>query len=76
MPIRKVRVEILDGNYDQYTEDMVTMAAKTGHIVLPDIQGPNEDPALWDIALQKGTKGLQTDHPEELISYLKKRQVR
>ena len=74
--LNRTRVEILDGNYDQYTEDMVAMAGKTGHTVLPDIQGPNENPALWDIALQKGLKGLQTDHPEELIGYLKKRQMR
>jgi glycerophosphoryl diester phosphodiesterase len=74
--LKKTRVEILDGNYGQYTEDMVTTAGKTGHTVLPDIQGSNENPALWDIALQKGFKGLQTDHPEELIGYLEKRQLR
>jgi glycerophosphoryl diester phosphodiesterase len=74
--LNKYKVEILDGNYDQYTTDMIKTAVATGHMVLPDIQGPNENAALWDIALKKGLKGLQTDHPGELIDYLKQRQMR
>lgn len=74
--LNKYCVEILDGNHDEYTADMIKMANATGHTVLPDIQGPGENAALWDIALQKGLRGLQTDHPGELIDYLKKRQVR
>jgi glycerophosphoryl diester phosphodiesterase len=44
--------------------------------VLPDIQRPGENAALWDKAIQKGLKGLQTDHPGDLVSYLKEKQLR
>ncbi len=72
----KFQVEILDGNFDQYTGDMVKMASGMGYTVLPDIQGPGENPVLWDQAIQKGIKALQTDHPGALIEYLNGRQLR
>ncbi|ULQ52077.1 hypothetical protein [Flavihumibacter fluvii] len=44
--------------------------------VWPDIQSPHESPAEWNVALSKGLKGLQTDHPKLLIDYLKKEGLR
>jgi glycerophosphoryl diester phosphodiesterase len=44
--------------------------------VLPDIQRPGENAALWDKAIQNGLKGLQTDHPGDLVSYLRDKQLR
>jgi glycerophosphoryl diester phosphodiesterase len=72
----KVRIEILDGDYNGYTKEMVVAATASGHWVLPDIQGPGEAPALWDKALELGFKGLQTDHPVDLINYLTAKQLR
>lgn len=74
--LNKAHPEILDGDYSQYTEDMIKTANEQGYVVLPDIQGPNENPVFWDKVLQKGFSGVQTDHPEELIDYLKKKQLR
>jgi glycerophosphoryl diester phosphodiesterase len=68
--LNKMQVEILDGDNEQYTNEMVTFAGKMGHLVLPDIQGSNESGALWEGAIQKGIRALQTDHPKELIKYL------
>jgi len=72
----KAHPEILDGDYSQYTEDMVKAAHEQGYVVLPDIEGPNENPSFWDRALLKGFSGVQTDHPEELIDYLKEKHSR
>jgi glycerophosphoryl diester phosphodiesterase len=72
----KAPIEILDGDYNQYTTDMVTLATRTGHWVLPDIQGAKEGPALWDIPIKEGVRALQTDHPADLISYLKSLHLR
>ena len=55
---------------------MVDLAARMGVIVLPDIQGPAEGPALWEQAIGKGLKGLQTDHPGALVGWLKEKQLR
>jgi glycerophosphoryl diester phosphodiesterase len=45
-------------------------------IVLPDIQGAGEGPAKWETAIQKGFTGLQTGHPGDMITWLKKRRIR
>jgi glycerophosphoryl diester phosphodiesterase len=55
---------------------MVKAADEQGYVVLPDMEGPNESPAFWDKALLKGFSGVQTDHPEELIDYLKEKHSR
>jgi len=67
--------DVLDGNYDEYTPEMIKAAAALGVMVLPDIQRPGES-ALWDAAIQLGLQGLQTDHPDDLVDYLKKRGMR
>ena len=68
-------LELLDGDYNDYTPGMVQAAAKKGVTTWPDIQSPDEY-RNWDKALETGFKGLQTDHPEDLISYLKKKGLR
>jgi glycerophosphoryl diester phosphodiesterase len=64
-------VEILDGSFPQYTPEMVTAAHSWGAVVWPDIQNPGENPSQWDLAINMGVKGLQSDHPGALVSYLK-----
>jgi glycerophosphoryl diester phosphodiesterase len=74
--LNQFHVEVLDGDYAQYAEDMIKTAEKLGCFVLPDIQGVNEGPELWTQPIQKGIKGLQTDHPVELIRYLNEKGIR
>ena len=73
--LAKYPLELLDGDYSDYTAEMVKAAAAAGKTAWPDIQSPNED-HNWDKALQLGFKGLQTDHPKALIEYLKKKGLR
>jgi glycerophosphoryl diester phosphodiesterase len=74
--INKYQVDILDGNYKQYSADMIKFAAGKHIPVWPDIQSAVEGPADWDKALDKGLTGLQTDHPAALIKYLKGKGLR
>ena len=55
---------------------MIDAAIASGVAVWPDIQSNSEAPELWDKALQLGFTGLQTDHPEILIAYLKTKKIR
>ncbi len=71
----KYPLELLDGDYSDYTAGMVTYANKEGKKVWPDIQSPNEA-ANWGKAVGTGFMGLQTDHPKELIDYLKEKGLR
>ena len=68
-------VEILDGDYSDYTPDILAAATKAGSVVWPDIQSPQEA-GNWDKAIAIGLKGLQTDHPAALIHYLEQQGLR
>jgi len=66
--LSKVNVQVLD---NLKAPDLVEDASKRGVEVWLDVQSPTEGPASWDAALQKGVVGLQTDHPEDLLRYLR-----
>lgn len=74
--IDKYHPDILDGSYSQYTNDMVVFAQKYHIPVWPDIQSAGEGAADWNKALDKGLKGLQTDHPAALVKFLKEKGLR
>jgi len=73
--LSRTPLELLDGDYSDYTSAMVRVAANAGIPAWPDIQNADEY-KNWDKALALGFKGLQTDHPEALIAYLKKKGLR
>lgn len=73
--IHSTPIALLDGNYDEYSREMVTFAETSGIPVWPDIQGKDET-KNWDKAIAIGLKGLQTYHPGMLIEYLKKKGIR
>ena len=66
--LAQVKIEALDNIYDA---EMVQIAQNEGVAVWLDVQSPSEGPQTWDSALLKGINGMQTDHPEDLVKYLK-----
>lgn len=72
----EVHPDILDGDYNQYTKDMVDYATSRGVTVWPDAESPLENMKTWDDAVARGLKGIQTDHPAALIEYLKGKGLR
>jgi len=69
-------IEILDGNWRQYSREMVEAANRAGVRIWPDIQTATEDTAYFAKVLALGFSGVQTDHPEELITWLKSKNLR
>ena len=70
------RVEVLDGSWEDYSEEKVKAARGTGVRIWPDIQGPHEDGTYFEKVLRMGFSGVQTDHPEELIGWLNEHHMR
>lgn len=66
-------IEVLDNVYEKA---MIETANEEGVAVWLDVQGDHEGPEIWNETLQKGVQGMQTDHPEALIRYLKKNGLR
>ncbi|WP_184550449.1 glycerophosphodiester phosphodiesterase family protein [Mucilaginibacter sp. FT3.2] len=74
--INQYHPDVLDGNFKQYNTELVA-AANSLHVpAWPDGQSGSEGTAVWDEAIAKGLTGLQTDHPEALINYLKQKGLR
>jgi glycerophosphoryl diester phosphodiesterase len=69
--LRKTQVELLDGDWTDYTASLLETAQKLGVPVWPDIQAEREDASHFDKVLKLGFAGAQTDHPEELVAWLK-----
>ena len=74
--ILRYKMEILDGDFSEYTAQAVFTAQQNHILVWPDIQSTDEGPECWDKALALGFDGLQTDHPAALIKYLISKGIR
>lgn len=64
----RTKIEVLDNLYDSA---MVAVARDNGVAVWLDAETPGEAPVLWRRLLQYNIQGIQTDHPEALVKYLK-----
>jgi glycerophosphoryl diester phosphodiesterase len=73
--LKETPIDLLDGDYSDYTPVVLGAVTKKGITAWPDIQGSNED-KNWNHALGMGFTGLQTDHPAALIEYLKNKRLR
>ncbi len=70
------KIQLLDGSYKEYTVEMVNAAKAKNIPVWPDIQSATEGPEQWEKAINLGFTGLQTDHPEAMVNYLKNKKRR
>jgi glycerophosphoryl diester phosphodiesterase len=70
------KIHLLDGSYKDYTIEMVNAAKAKNIPVWPDIQSASEGPEQWEKAINVGVTGLQTDHPEEMVNFLKNKKRR
>lgn len=66
--LKKTELKVLDNITDP---EMIKAANAQEISVWMDVQRPDEGPASWKEAVNKGVQGLQTDKPAELVKYLK-----
>jgi glycerophosphoryl diester phosphodiesterase len=73
---RKKGIEVLDGDWGAYSSAMIDAATRAGVKVWPDIQAAEENGNYFENVVRLGVTGVQTDHPETLISWLKEHNLR
>lgn len=71
--LKKVPLKVADNIIDPA---LVIAARKNGLSVWLDVEDAHENPAIWQEAMRNEIQGLQTDHPDELIRYLKENNLR
>jgi glycerophosphoryl diester phosphodiesterase len=74
--IGQTKPDLLDGDWKEYTPEMVAEAMGMNLPVWPDAQNKDEGAAIWDQAIAIGFTGLQTDHPAALIKRLEEKGLR
>jgi glycerophosphoryl diester phosphodiesterase len=70
--VSKFGIEVLDGSWEGYSRGMVEAAKRVGVQTWPDIQSAQEDAHYFEKIIALGFTGVQTDHPEELIAWLRR----
>ncbi|MFM9836830.1 MAG: glycerophosphodiester phosphodiesterase family protein [Cyclobacteriaceae bacterium] len=70
--LKIVDAEILDGDSNNYTKEMVEHATSKNRKVWLDFQQPNENLSHWAVGIQLGIEGFQSDKPRELKAWLDK----
>jgi glycerophosphoryl diester phosphodiesterase len=69
--IDRLKPRVIAAVWKQYSKTFVTTCHEAGAIVIVD----ESDPSCWEDALAWKSDGIQTDHPEKLIAFLKARDV-
>lgn len=55
-----------------FRPEVIAVVKKAGALVYVDRLGAADNPAAWQQAVDMGADAIQTDHPEELVKYLRK----
>jgi glycerophosphoryl diester phosphodiesterase len=69
--LKNIQIDILDGDWTEYTPETVNAALKMGVPVWADMQSPKENEDYWKQGISLGLSGIQTDHPKELVKLIK-----
>jgi len=69
--LKNIQIDILDGDWTEYTPETVNAALKMGVPVWADMQSPKENEDYWKQGISLGLSGIQTDHPKELVIYVR-----
>lgn len=64
-----VKPRVVASVWRHYSKSFVDTCHEAGAIVIVD----ESDPSCWEQAVAWGSDGIQTDHPEELIKFLRQR---
>lgn len=67
--IQEFQPKVIASVWDEFSATFVTTCHAAGAIVVVD----ESDPTCWESLVAWGTDGIQTDHPEKLIAWLKNR---
>lgn len=67
--LKRFSPRVVATSFDQTTAELVAACHAAGAIVVMDDDGPES----WEKAVAMGVDGIQTDHPAELISFLRER---
>jgi len=69
--IEELHPAVLAFSARDFQDGIIAVARKGGAGVYVDRLGPADTPEFWEDAIRRGATGIQTDHPAELVRYLR-----
>jgi glycerophosphoryl diester phosphodiesterase len=58
-----------------FRDDVISVAKQAKIDIFVDRLGASDNPSTWQDAIDRGAAGIQTDHPTELVNYLRSRRL-
>jgi glycerophosphoryl diester phosphodiesterase len=67
-----LHLKVLAFDANDFKPDVIAVAKKGKVLIYVDRLGPADNPEVWQQAIDMGANGIQTDHPEQLVKFLRK----
>jgi glycerophosphoryl diester phosphodiesterase len=71
--IEQLHPRVIAFDADDFTPEIIRVVKQANAQVYVDRMGKTDDPAGWQSAIDAGADGIQTDHPAELVHYLREK---
>jgi glycerophosphoryl diester phosphodiesterase len=68
--------KVLAFDANDFKPEVIAVAKKAGALIYVDRLGAADTPGIWQAAIDQGADGIQTDHPEALVNYLREKGYR
>ena len=69
--IEDLHPKVLAFDAADFKPEIIDVAKKGNARIFVDRLGAADNPAAWEEAIRLGAAGIQTDHPEELVNFLR-----
>ena len=69
--IRQLALKVLAFDANDFRPEVIAVAKRAGVEIYVDRLGPADNEASWQSAIDQGAAGIQTDHPEALVKFLR-----
>lgn len=74
--LETLSLKVVAFDASDFNEPTIEVARAARVEIYVDRLGPADNPASWQDAIDRGAAGIQTDHPAELMAYLKSKGYR
>lgn len=71
--VEQLHLKVLAFDANDFRPGVIAVAKKAGALIYVDRLGAADHEAAWQDAIDQGADGIQTDHPEELVRFLRQK---
>jgi glycerophosphoryl diester phosphodiesterase len=69
--VEELRPRVIAFGARDFTDEIIAVALKANAGIYVDRLGPADTPEFWEDAVRRGATGIQSDHPAELVAFLR-----